>query len=202
MCLAVGTALMVSAAVSTQAYLTRGTAHLVNQLIPGSVKVKLTEPHWDPEKKQQVFPGKSAIKDPIVENTGSLDEWVFLSVKIPIADIVAVDPVSKRKMEKKKMEVFSFDADLEWVLLKEEKRDKEKEYVFGYKKKLAPGEKTSCLFQKITSVNYLEGELSPSVSMDVPVKAMGIQGNIGGENQDLKTVYGIYLEQKTASSKE
>lgn len=62
------------------AYLTDVTDKKVNTFTVGNVKIDLDEPHWDPEKGENLEPGAVIPKDPIVTNTGKNDTYVMVEV--------------------------------------------------------------------------------------------------------------------------
>lgn len=62
------------------AYLTDRTEDVVNTFTVGNVKISLTEPHWEPEKGQDLEPGAVVPKDPIVTNTGKNNAYVMVEV--------------------------------------------------------------------------------------------------------------------------
>ena len=52
------------------------------------------------------------------------------------------------------------------------------------------------MFEKVTMVNYLEGELDPAKTYEMPVKAKVIQTQ--SKEKSLKEIYQDYLEQQEA----
>lgn len=81
--------------------------------------------------------------------------------------------------------------------------------MFGYKTKLAPGETTSTLFDKIQIKNVIEDEILDNVANDIKVEAFAIQAeevldktgtdltdDLSVEN--MKTIYDIFVKQSTS----
>lgn len=183
-------AMMGAAAGVTAAYLSRSPGVVQNVITVGTIKAELTEEHWKPENGAAVYPGESIDKDPVVKNTGENDAYVFLEVSVPIENIALVERETERKTERQSCELFSFHADEEsWKPLEYKTADGQACYVYGYKKVLQPGEKTTPLFEQVTAVNYLEGELQEGENYGIHVTAKAIQGNT-----DEQAVEQIYME--------
>lgn len=190
-----GICLFMASAQVTGAYLTSVPDALVNIITPGDIKVKLTEPQWDPQKGRELVPRSAVAKDPTATNTGKNEEWIFLKVSVPIRRIVVVDPDSKKKQEASEVELFSFSVLNGWKLVNEQRAENAMEYTYGYEKIVRPGESTAPLFSKVSLVNYLEGELDAEEELRLPVEAMSIQGSACPESANIKDIYEEYLRQ-------
>ena len=169
---------------------------LENRITLGKIDVQLTETKWRPEKGKQLVPKSKVDKNPAVTNTGKNEAWVFLRVQIPSKKMVLVDPVSRKKREAAKTELFSFKADASWELIEREEHESETIYTYGYRSILPPGQTTTALFESVTLVNYLEGELDEEEELFIPVETMAIQTNVCDPGAGLQTVYQQYLQQK------
>lgn len=187
--LAAGTMLMMSAMVSTQAFLVKETDKLMNQIAPGNVAVMLTEPHWNPETEIRMEPGSSTEKDPVVKNSGSLDAWIFLKVKVPKRKIICVDPKTHRKEESRTTELFSFRANEKWKLIEKQDSEDLVSYIYGYETTVKPKESTESLFDAITMIEYLEGELKQDEILQIPIEATAIQWNVSLEQAGVEAAY-------------
>lgn len=181
----------------TGAYLWDATGEIRNVVTAGSVKAELLEEHWNQLKGEKIYPGQILKKDPVIKNTGTNEANVFLEVEIPMAEISIVDTYSNQKLPAKNVELFTFLAEeSEWTLLFQKQERNVKTYVYGYRKLLKPGETTAPLFERVTMVNYLEGELDPTETYEMPVKAKVIQTQ--SKEKSLKEIYQDYLEQQEA----
>lgn len=196
--LAAGTAVFLSAAGVTGAYLTDAPEKLENLITLGSIKVALEEPDWKEEKARGLTPGSVVPKNPAAVNTGKSDSWIFLKVEIPVKRISLVDAATKQKQEPAEAELFSFTLGEKWELIEKETKSGQAVYVYGYGSIVRPGERTKELFQNVTLVNYLEGELEETDILNIPVEAMSVQTGICGEGAGLKEIYSTYLAQKAA----
>ena len=54
-----------------------------NTLTIGNVDITLTEPKWDAEEVEDLYPGEAVAKDPTVENTGKNPAFVRIKVEWP-----------------------------------------------------------------------------------------------------------------------
>lgn len=178
------------------AYLTDVPVNLTNLITAGEVNVKLTEPDWDGEKAEKLLPKAEVPKNPVLENTGKIDAWMFLKISVPVKKISLVDTQSSRKEEPVPVPLFHFTAEPEWELIEKSETEEAHTYIFGYRELVHPGEITGPVFRDVTLVNYLEGELTEKEKLEMPVKAMALQKNVSGEETDPAKIYEIYLEQE------
>lgn len=80
-------------------------------------------------------------------------------------------------------------------------------YVFGYNKRIAKGEKTTTLFDKVQIKNIIENEVAPGATKSIKVETYSVQAdNIVNENgaidttgvlghDTLREIYDIYMRQ-------
>lgn len=181
---------------TTVAYLTDSPVQLTNLITLGDVQVRLTEPAWDEEKAKKLLPKAVVPKNPVLENTGKIDAWMFLKISVPVKNISLVDIQSNRKQKPAPVPLFRFTAEPEWQLIEKSETEQSHTYIFGYRKMVRPGELAGPVFRDVTLVSYLEGELTEKENLEIPVKAMALQKNVSGEETDLEKIYKIYLEQE------
>lgn len=187
----------------THAFLQKPVNRLENVITPGSIGIELTEPFWKKENAKDLRPGQTVSKNPVVSNIGENDSWVFLRVNVPVKCIAAVDPDTKRKTDRADRELFSFHADsAAWELLERKTDADTVRYVYGFREILRPGAASVPLFEKVTMINYLEGELDPEEMLTMPIEAVSIQANAEEADRGLKAVYQEYLAQEEADRKE
>lgn len=187
---------------ATSAYLTSCPEQLENIISTGFLGIELKEPGWNAEKAKYLLPRSTVVKNPTLENTGNTPAWMFAKVSIPVRNIKLVEEETRRKTEKKKTELFSFQLLSGWEQISREVREENVEYVFGYPHIIAPGEQTPALFEEITMVNYLEGELDSREVLEIPVDAAAIQSNVCALDTPLASIYEIYLKQEAAGMQE
>lgn len=192
-----GIALFAVTSGMTSAYLTSYPEQLQNRIAPGFLGIELTEPDWNPSRAEALTPRSIVPKDPAPVNTGDTPVWMFLRVSIPIRNISLVDLQTCRRLEAAETELFSFTPLSGWELITQEEKGDQMQYVFGFREIVEPGQMTEPLFEQVTMVNYLEGELKETDTFEIPVEAVSIQSNVCEEGTPLAEVYQIYLQQET-----
>ena len=195
---AAGIAVFASAAGTTGAYLIYSPEALENIITPGSIEVEVTEPDWVPELGRQMVPGSVIPKDPTVANTGKNDAWIFAKVQVPARSISLVSEATKRKQTAAWTELFTFETNNGWELVEQSVLEDGICYVYGYGDIVKPGEETIALFENVTLVNYLEGELDETDEIFMPIEAMAIQTKVCADGAGLKEIYQQYLNQKNS----
>lgn len=191
---AVSCLMIVMAVLGTSlAVLTSKTEQRANNFTFGNVKIDLKEPEWDdltPEEKI-VYPGKSVKKDPQIENTGNNDLYAYIEVSVPKAAVRTVADDGTTINAAQPQELFSFTPNSGWTLI--DTNDTADDYcvkLYAYTAKvLKPGETTGKLFDNVTYLNILEGELSKGTVLEMPINAYAIQSdylNETGSNMEEK----------------
>ncbi len=189
----------VLAAGGTIAYLTDYDSS-VNEFTVGKVEIELKEPGWNPDNQTQTQPSQVISKDPKITNTGVNDAFVYLEVSIPTAEVVWADAQGNRQ-ERQEKELFSFTADGSWTRLGTAKVDSSQVYTYAYNQILRAGETTTPLFNNVTFLNVVEGQLDTR-QFQIPVRAYAIQTqNTGGDGgtvqEQAAKAYEKYVNQNT-----
>lgn len=162
------------------AMLTQKTENRVNNFTFGNVSIDLTEPKWDeldPEDKI-VYPGRTISKDPIITNTGENDLYAYIEVSVPKKTVRTVKAENGKEVigEAALQELFSFNAKDGWTLINKDDSSDYATYRYAYTAKvLSPGESTNALFDSVTYINMLEGEIPMGTVLDMPINAYAIQ---------------------------
>lgn len=162
------------------AVLTQHTEDRANNFTFGNVDIDLKEPEWDkldPEDKI-VYPGRTIVKDPYIENTGAHDLYAYIEVSVPKKTVRTVEIVDGKEVisAATPQELFSFTPNNGWTLIKTTGSDAYVTYLYAYTAKvLAPGESTNTLFDSVTYLNMLEGEIPMDTVLEMPVNAYAIQ---------------------------
>lgn len=155
-------------------------ATVTNRFTVGDIKVELTEPNWDEENAKLITPNKTMTKDPKVTNTGHNDEFVFLKVVVPRADIKTASD-DGTAIESKVQDLFSYDVNENWKLVKEDVTDTESIYYYAYQgaddsmKVLVPNASTNTLFDSVKFVNAIEGQGLEGKDLAIDIDVMAIQ---------------------------
>lgn len=166
-----------------------------NHLTIGKVDITLTEPKWDdlPQKeKEDITPNKTLIKDPKVTNTGINDAFVFVSVEVPVANVITAKEDGGRN-SKALTELFSWTVNSGWVRIGDIQDVKNENdlvtahrylYVYGSSETCTPLKKdavTPELFSQVVFANVIEGEVLPdgtpmeTSAQDINLRAYAIQ---------------------------
>lgn len=171
---------------------------MVNEFTLGKVDIELLEPEWKPEENKEVVPLQTIKKDPQIKNTGINDAFVYLEVSVPMAEVIAADEAGNRRPSAKQ-ELISFTQDGKWTLLNRQETENTAVYVYGYNEVVRPEQTTAPLFQTVTFLNIIEGQLD-GAKLNMPIKAHAIQSaNTGGSETTvvgrMKEAYQKYLNQ-------
>jgi hypothetical protein len=185
----------------TGAFLTKPVGERINIITVGSVNVTVTEPNWQEENGRNLVPGERVKKDPTVTNTGKNGAWVFLRLEIPIRSVSLVRTDTKRKEAAENHELFCFQPGNEWQLISHTREGDNACYVYGYRYVLEPGASSEPLFQELSLVNVLEGELDETEQFEIPIEAVAIQDTAGSSDKDLQNIYETYLMQEATDAK-
>lgn len=192
-----GVSLFAASSGLTNAYLTEHPKAIANLISSGSVDVELTEPAWQPENALGLVPGSVVPKNPTATNTGKSDAWIFLRVSVPVKCISVVNPQTHRKEPPADIGIFSFLAAEGWERIAAERTADSINFIYGYRELVKPGEKTAPLFESVTLVNYLEGELTASDILQIPVEAVAVQDHVCEPGAALTEIYEVYLAEES-----
>ncbi len=182
-----------------------------------------------PDDNTRLTPYKEASKDPQITNTGANDAIVFLKITTPVENISLIgDDGSKNetsdddlfwlKQTEDDVNTHANHFDENWVELTsvEEKlvtgvntndEGKGRTYVFAYKTRLAPGQTTTALFDKVQNKRYGTAQIGAEEVERILVDSYAIQADsilkdeqvidtTGDLSEDILTyIYGVCLNQ-------
>lgn len=147
------------------------TQEKTNTLTVGSVKTDLEEPEWEDvpsDEKTDITPNQTIKKDPRITNTGANDAYAFLEIQVPVKKIITVGPDGK-KLPAADTELFTYKVNDGWVQVRSSDittsgKVTARSYVYAYGTKtqctvLKKGETTTPLFDSVTLVNAIEGQI-------------------------------------------
>lgn len=172
-----------------------------NSVTVGNVTTDLEEPEWDKvpgEDKTEITPNQTLPKDPKVTNTGTNDVYVFIEVQVPVKKIICVGD-NGQKLPAADTELFTFKVNSGWVKVEDSRVSGARRYVYAYGtasacKALKKGAETPPLFDAITLVNAVEGQID-NETLNMPVKSYAIQTENLGASAAPADVYKIYVNQ-------
>lgn len=204
-------ALAVLAAVSgigvAAAYLTDYPRQLHNTFTVGTAVVEVLEPSWDAQEGRAVTAGRRILKDPSVTNTGTVNVYPFLEVKIPRRVVRVVDENDRFTVyDAEPTDLFTFTANEKWTLMEEGSSDDWHVYLYGYDEVLPPGKTTeNPLFRQVVYANVINGELKKDETFSIPLHVVAIQADFlqGISDADSfqekqRKAYELYVRQITS----
>lgn len=162
------------------AYFTDGDTQ-TNTFTVGKISLDLQEPNWEPPK--DIVPEQEIKKDPQIKNDGINDEYVFLEVVVPYANVTIASDDGTKAGEKKDTELFSYDVKDGWVEVGTAKKDEAKKtfthlYAYGTDEQmtaLTKDQTTGSLFDWVRFANVVEDETLEETTQNIVVNAYGIQ---------------------------
>ena len=186
------------------AYLT-DKENKTNTFTIGSVDIDLKEENWEqlprsedtnedgiidendiPDEATHMYPTQKIVKDPSVLNQGNNSAWIYLQVTVPKAEVITVDIDGNRLNDGKAVltQLYEYEADeTEWTLLKQNTDAVNANvYLYAVKSPIEVGKQTVPLFEEITLVNLIEGQLDPDEIQMIDIKAFAIQSDNTGTN--------------------
>ena len=182
------------------------TQEKTTTLTVGSVKTDLEEPEWEDvpsDEKTDITPNQTIKKDPRITNTGANDAYTFLEIQVPVKKIITVGPDGK-KLPAADTELFTYKVNDGWVQVRSSDittsgKVTARSYVYAYGTKtqctvLKKGETTTPLFDSVTLVNAIEGQIDEE-TLNIPVKSYAIQAEHIGESKVPSDVFQIYMKQ-------
>ena len=112
-----------------------------------NIRAKLIEPNWDAQEGLKLVPGKTVPKDPMVVNTGEIDEYV--AIRLTFLD-ASGNPLPDAKLEKL-LSLVDITWNSQW------KADPAQPMLFYYQSILSPGQTSDPLFSSIRCHDESDG---------------------------------------------
>lgn len=185
------------------AYFTDGDT-ATNTFTVGKISLDLQEPSWVPPTN--ITPGQEIAKDPQIKNDGNNEEFVFLKVTVPYANVVTANEDGTRGRIAD-TELFSYDVKDGWTEIDSKRvidsSSKTVTHLYAYTgetadsmKALAVNSSTPSLFDWVRFANIVEDQNLETTTQNIVIEAYGIQtqnikdekGNLDGDNDDGKTL--------------
>ncbi len=187
----------------------------------GKVEIDLQEPEWEakedldgngiPDEAERMEPAQNITKDPLVENTGTNDAFIFVTVETPYRNLITAN-IDGTKNPAKDVAVYAYETNVNWILLGTTyKKDEEEHYIsekklYAYAKEdgtcipLKSGASTNTLFDRVTVANILEGQVSEGEKLEQIITAYGIQTtNLQVDGFDATSIWKIISNQGEVS---
>lgn len=154
-----------------------------------------------PGDPYDVTPNETIVKDPQILNDGQNDMYVFIEVVMPYYELVTANDDGTQN-EAAWMELFTYEINDGWVTVGSAVIDKDagtctQVYAYAVDDELtvlAPNERTPAIFDAVTMVNVVAGEVEAGSVEEIVVNAYGIQtDNINGGKTDPAGVWEVIL---------
>ena len=200
------TLVLCMAVVGISAYFTDADT-ATNTFTIGEISLDLQEPNWDPDDVRDVVPNETIEKDPQIKNDGVNDEFVFLTVSIPYANVVTAD-ADGTKNAAADTELFSYTVNSGWIQIGSEVKDANtmtvtRTYAYGSETAmtaLSADATTPTLFDTVTFANIVEDQNLENTSKEIVINAYGIQSeNINGGKTAPADVWTVVQNQAPAT---
>lgn len=178
-----------------------------NEFAVGKISLDLQEPNWDPDNGENVTPNKVINKDPQIMNDGLNDEYVFMEITIPYANVVTANE-DGTKNAAADTELYSYEVKSGWVQLGNSVKDTDKRtvtylYVYGTATEctaLAPNVVTPTLFDTVKVANVVEDQGLEALAEQIVINAYGIQTtDINGGKKDPESVWEVLANQNPST---
>lgn len=173
-----------------------------NVFTVGDVYLKIEEPNYPEEESSRIMAAYSKVsKDPIIKNTGTNDEFVFMKVTVPLEEVTLITDGTRGV--KQKQEIFNiisndenkntltenpdFTYNSNWLYIENQTSGNTASYVFAYKKVLLASANTTAdtisrvetvpLFDEVQLKGILEGDIPENAFENIQIEAYGIQSD-------------------------
>lgn len=85
-----------------------------NDFTVGNISIQLTEPNWNADNGKDLTPNKTISKDPQITNDGPNDAFVFLQVKVPVANVKTA-AADGSLQPAKSQDLFAYTVNENWT---------------------------------------------------------------------------------------
>ena len=152
----------------------------VNNFTVGNISIQLQEPNWDEDNGKDLTPNKTIPKDPQITNDGPNDAFVFLQVNVPAANVKTAAADGSLQTAKSQ-DLFTYTVNENWIEVSRKSDTDSTTYIYAYvgtdgmMKALDPAKTTNALFDSVTFINLVEGQIDEGTKIRIDVSALGIQ---------------------------
>ena len=173
-----------------------------NNFSVASASLTVTEPLWEnlEDEDKVLYPGKKIVKDPTIINNGEVSLYVYARVQVPVKTVRTVSEDGTEIIESAAHPLFTYEINDGWALLASSQSSSVStaEYVYAGGS-VAPGESAPPIFDSVTFLNVLEGELPQDTQLEIVVYGVGIQSDYvtGGGSASFDQLRSIYFNNRT-----
>lgn len=167
----------------TLAVMTKNTEKRANNFTFGNVSIELTETEWDKLTSEDkiVYPKKELQKNPVITNTGENDLYAYIEVKVPRDKVKTVNE-DETINDAELQDLLQYEINDNWECINDNVSNDYHTIIYVYNYVLHPNKSTQSLFDKVTYINMLEGELSKDTNIEMLISAYAIQSDYLEEN--------------------
>ena len=174
----------------------------VNQFTVGQIGLDLVENKWDANNAINVTAEQEIAKNPQILNTGINEEYVFLEVVVPFANVKTSNDDGTVN-NAKDVQLFTWDVNPGWTQVgnfSTNTTNKTYTYVYAYTgnktstsmEALKTANTTATLFDYVRFANVVDGQGLENKALEIVINAYGIQTDnlfdkdmdIDGKNED------------------
>ncbi len=176
---------------------------VTNTFTIGKISLDLQEPNWDPDIPDSIVPEQEFAKDPQIVNDGINDEYVFLEIIVPYANVKTANE-NGTVNNAADTQLFTWGAvNAGWSQVGTATKDTVNEtftYVYAYTgadantmEALKANANTGALFNHVEFANLAEDQAIAGEKLNIIINAYGIQttnindgadDTLTGENKD------------------
>ena len=102
-----------------------------NDFTVGNISIQLTEPNWNADNGKDLTPNKTISKDPQITNDGPNDAFVFLQVKVPVANVKTA-AADGSLQQAKSQDLFTYTVNENWTEVSKKSSADSTTYVYAY----------------------------------------------------------------------
>ncbi len=184
-CLAIG---------GVAAYLTDTESVTNNLNLDTNFAITLTEPSFVADDAKDLAPTQVVAKDPTITNSGTVDGYVAVQVKVPVFDGKMINADGKIATVTNQ-DLFTYEVNAGWTLYGTPTiEDGFKTYTYIYSDVLGGTAKTNAIFDSVKVVNFTEDPGLDDVNIDITAYAIQSHGFNSAE-----AAYEAYKTQSAAA---
>lgn len=174
------------------AYLTDTESVTNNLNLDTNFAITLTEPSFVADDAKDLAPTQTVAKDPTITNSGTVDGYVAVQVKVPVFDGKMINAEGKIATVTDQ-DLFTYTVNTGWTQVGEPTvKDGFRTYTYVYSDVLS-GAETATVFDDVTVVNLAEGIATTDTTIDIVAYGIQSQGFTSATD-----AYNAYVAQAAA----
>lgn len=180
-----------------------------NKFTVGNVDINLVEPNWNavdadedgvPDAAEDLSAGQTLTKDPKVNNEGINPAYVYMKVKVPVANIATANADgTKNAAARTQLFTYTVPANSKWKIMDaytDTTSAGYNTYVYYYNEEVPSNGSTDPLFESVTFANIIKSS-DVEAAQQIDLEAYGIQSNGLPSGTTIPQAYTMYLNQNS-----